>query len=55
MLTDDELWEKCKRGAPITSEDLGITPSDDNPFYMTEGVKYNDEQERVKAGRYRPF
>ena len=23
MLTGDELWEKCKRKAPITPEDLG--------------------------------
>ena len=24
MLTNDELWEKCKKDVPITSEDLGI-------------------------------
>lgn len=52
MLTDDELWDKCKRGGPITSEDLGLTSSEDNPFYMTEGVKYTHEQERVETGRY---
>lgn len=25
MLTDEELWEKCKKGGSITSEDLGST------------------------------
>lgn len=38
MLTDDELWEKCKQGGPITAEDLGIKSSD-SPFYFTEGNK----------------
>ena len=30
MLTDDELWEKCKKDLSITAEDLGIhdTPDD---------------------------
>lgn len=37
-LTDEELWEKCKQGGPITSEDLGIDPSD-SPFYYTEGIR----------------
>ena len=27
MLTDDELWEKCKSNKAITSEDLGIKKS----------------------------
>lgn len=26
-LSDDELWAKCQQGGPITSQDLGITPS----------------------------
>lgn len=25
MLTDEELWEKCKKGGSITLEDLGLT------------------------------
>lgn len=48
MLTDDELWEKCKRGGPITSEDLGLTSRDDNPFYMTEGVKYTMNKKELR-------
>jgi hypothetical protein len=24
MLTEKELWEKCKKGGPITAEDLGL-------------------------------
>lgn len=50
MLTDNELWEKCKHGCQITSEDLGLTSREDTPFYMTEGVKYNDEQKRIETG-----
>ena len=40
-LTDDELWEKCKNGGPITVRDLGIRgiSSSDEPFYFTEGIK----------------
>lgn len=52
MLTDNELWEKCRRGGSITSADLGLTSREDNPFYMTEGVKYNNEQERIETGSY---
>lgn len=37
MLTDDELWEKCKQGGPLTSNDLGIA-SNKSPFYYTEGI-----------------
>lgn len=50
MLTDDELWEKCKNGDTITSEDLGFTSRKDNIFYMTEGVKYNmDKKEKQQV------
>ena len=39
MLTDDDLWEKCLQGGPITKEDLGLTELGDEPFYYTEGLK----------------
>lgn len=39
-LNDDELWEKCKEGGPITNEDLGLTNLNrDGSTYYTEGLK----------------
>ena len=41
MLTDDELWEKCKRKVSITPEDLG-TPvgAINHPLVIDCGSKY---------------
>ena len=42
-LSDDELWAKCQQGGPITSQDLGITPSQNSSSgttYVTEGANY---------------
>lgn len=42
-LSDDELWEKCKNGGSITSQDLGLKNLNSNEStYWTEGVKYED-------------
>lgn len=41
-LSDDELWEKCKINEIITTEDLGITPCEEDGFYHTEGIKYTN-------------
>ena len=46
-LNDDQLWEKCKEGGPITREDLGLTNSGDEPFYYTEGIRESIKKDTV--------
>lgn len=37
MLTDDELWEKCKGDIPVIAEDLGIhDTSEDTTLEQTD-------------------
>lgn len=42
-LSDDELWARCQKGGPITSQDLGLDSSQnssDGTTYFTEGTNY---------------
>lgn len=42
-LSDDELWSKCQNGGSITSQDLGLSASQNSSngtAYLTEGTNY---------------
>lgn len=48
MLTDDELWEKCKSDKAITSEDLGIKKSRSAlTFNKGNSISYSELRQEI--------